>query len=94
MNGKKPLFIGFSSALAVVLVFTMSSVITESSYDIDRSDPARTVQMIEHHLQDGRTDLSSLQIPSVAKLLYEEAGLWNRLPARTGDHGDREQLPH
>jgi soluble lytic murein transglycosylase len=75
MNGKKPLFIGFSSALAVVLVFTMSSVITESSYDIDRSDPARTVQMIEHHLQDGRTDLSSLQIPSVAKLLYEEAGL-------------------
>jgi soluble lytic murein transglycosylase len=29
--------------------------------------------MIERHLQDGRTDLSSEQIPSVAKLLYEEA---------------------
>ena len=73
MNGGKPLFIGCASALAVVLVFTMSTVITENSYDSDRYNPARTVQMIERHLQDGRTDLSSEQIPSVAKLLYEEA---------------------
>ncbi len=78
MNGKKPIFIGCISALTVVLVLTMSAGITENatetSYESDRSDPARTVQMIERHLHDGRTDLSSEQIPSIAKLLYEEAG--------------------
>jgi soluble lytic murein transglycosylase len=76
MNGRKPLFVGCSSALAVVLVFTMSSVITENAYDSDCFEPARTVQMIERHLQDGRTDLSSEQIPSIAKLLYEEASFY------------------
>jgi soluble lytic murein transglycosylase len=73
MNGKKLIFMGCSSALAVVLVLTMSAVITENPYDSDSYHPARTVQMIERYLQDGGTDLSSEQIPSVAKLLYEEA---------------------
>ena len=31
------------------------------------------MQMIERHLQDGRTDLSSEQLPSVARILYEKA---------------------
>ncbi|MBU2234418.1 MAG: lytic transglycosylase domain-containing protein [Proteobacteria bacterium] len=51
----------------------MSSVIMEALCDIGRFNPARTVQMIERHLQDGQTDLSSEQIPSVAKIIYEEA---------------------
>jgi soluble lytic murein transglycosylase len=73
MIRKKPIFIACSAALAVVLVFTMCTVITELSSGLDRYNPAITVQLIERHLQDGRTDLSSEQIPSVAKLLYEEA---------------------
>lgn len=73
MNSKKILSIGCLSTLAVVLVFIMSSVITEALCDIGRFNPARTVQMIERHLQDGQTDLSSEQIPSVAKIIYEEA---------------------
>ncbi len=73
MNSKKILSIGCLSALAVVLVFIMSSVIMEALCDIGRFNPARTVQMIERHLQDGQTDLSSEQIPSVARILYEEA---------------------
>jgi len=73
MNSKKILSIGCLSALAVVLVFIMSSVITETLCDNGRFNPARTVQMIERHLQDGQTDLSSEQVPSVARILYEEA---------------------
>jgi soluble lytic murein transglycosylase len=73
MNSKKILSIGCLSALAVVLVFIMSSVIMEALCDIDRFNPARAVQMIERHLQDGQTDLSSEQIPSVARIIYEEA---------------------
>jgi len=73
MSSKKILSIGCLSVLAVVLVFIVSSVITEALSDIGRFNPARTVQMIERHLQDGQTDLSSEQIPSVARILYEEA---------------------
>jgi soluble lytic murein transglycosylase len=79
MTGRKLILIGCTAALAVALVLTMSAGIkenaTEISYDCERSDPARIVQMIERHFQDGRTDLSSEQIPSVAKLLYEEANV-------------------
>ena len=79
MDRKNPIFIGCTFVLAVVLVLTMSAGKTENAtelfYDSDRSDPARIVQMIERHFQDGRTDLSSEQIPSVAKFLYEEANL-------------------
>ena len=73
MNRKNQLSIVCSSALAVVLVFPMSTAVTEDLCDSVHYNPARTVQLIERHLQDGRTDLSSEQIPSVAKLLYEEA---------------------
>jgi soluble lytic murein transglycosylase len=79
MTGRKLILIGCTAALAVALVLTMSAGIkenaTEISYVRERSDPARIVQMIERHFQDGRTDLSSEQIPSVAKLLYEEANV-------------------
>ncbi len=40
---------------------------------IDHFTPGRTVQLIEDHLQDGGTDLSSEQVPSIAKMLYEES---------------------
>jgi soluble lytic murein transglycosylase len=43
---------------------------------IDQFDPASTVQKIERHLQDSRTNLSSKQIPSVARLLYEESNCY------------------
>jgi soluble lytic murein transglycosylase len=74
MNSNNALSIGCLSALAVVMVFIMSIAMTEPRYDIDRFNPARTVKMIEGHLQDGRMDLSSEQISSIARMLY---------PART-----------
>jgi len=73
MNSNKILSIGCLSVLAIVMVFIVSSVITEALFDIGRFNPARTVQMIERHLEDGQTDLSSEQIPSFARILYEEA---------------------
>jgi soluble lytic murein transglycosylase-like protein len=51
----------------------MSTLITEAFCDIGRFNPSKTLQMIERHLQDGQTDLSSEQIPSFARILYEEA---------------------
>jgi soluble lytic murein transglycosylase len=73
VNSKKPIFIGCATALIFMFVLTMSDVNVENSNDSNRYHPARTIQMIERHLQDGRTDLSSKQIPSFAKLIYEEA---------------------
>jgi soluble lytic murein transglycosylase-like protein len=69
----KPIFIGCSLALVFSLVLTMSAVKAENPDDGDHHRQARTIQMIERHFQDRRTDLPSEQIPSVAKFLYEEA---------------------
>ncbi len=73
MNSKKTLSIGCLSASAAVLVFIMIVAATETFCDSSRFNPAITMQMIEHHLQDGQTDLSSGQLPSVARTLYEKA---------------------
>jgi soluble lytic murein transglycosylase-like protein len=73
MKNNNALSIGCLSALAVFMVFVMSIVMTEPRYDIDRFNPVKTVQLIEDHLQDRGTDLSSEQIPSIARMLYEES---------------------
>ena len=73
MNNKKTLSIGCLSASAAVLVFIMGIAITDAFGDSGRLNPARTMRMIERHLQDGQTDLSSGQLPSVARTLYEKA---------------------
>jgi len=73
MNNKKTLSIRCLSASAAVLVFIMSIAVTEAFCDSSYFNPARTMQMIERHLQDGQTDLSSGQLPSVARTLYEKA---------------------
>ncbi len=73
MNRKKSLSIKCTLASAAVLVFIMAGAVTETFCDSDSFNPGITVQMIERHLQDGRTDLSSRQLPSVARTLYEEA---------------------
>jgi soluble lytic murein transglycosylase len=73
MNRTNALPLGCLSVLAVTTAFIMGIAMTDARYDIGRFNPARTVQMIEHHLRDGRTDLSSKQIPSIAKILYEES---------------------
>ncbi len=73
MNRKRALPIGCMLAAAVVMVFIANVAMTKPLYDMHRFTSARTVQMIEDHLQDGRTDLSSKQIPSIARILYEES---------------------
>jgi hypothetical protein len=74
---KKTLSIGCLTLSVVVLVCMMSTVLTEGMHHIDYFAPeSTTVQMIERHLQDNKTDLSCEQIPSVAKLLYEESGIY------------------
>jgi soluble lytic murein transglycosylase-like protein len=73
MNNKKTLSIRCLSASATVLVFIMSIAVTEAFCDSGYFNPARTMQMIERHLQDGQTDLSSGQLPSVSRTLYEKA---------------------
>jgi soluble lytic murein transglycosylase len=73
MNSNHALSIGCLSVLAVVMVSIMSIAMTEPRYNIDRFNPLETVQRIEDHLQDRGTDLSSKQIPSIARMLYEES---------------------
>jgi soluble lytic murein transglycosylase-like protein len=73
MNSKKTLSIGCLSASAAVLVFIMTGAATETFCDSSRFNPAITMQLIERHLQDRQTDLSSGQLPSVARTLYEKA---------------------
>jgi soluble lytic murein transglycosylase-like protein len=73
MNSKKTLSIGCLSASAAVLVFIMTGAATETFCDNGRFNPATTMQLIERHLQDRQTDLSSGQLPSVARTLYEKA---------------------
>ncbi len=73
MKRKYSLTIGWLSAAAIVAIFIMTGAVAESRYEVDRFTSARTMQMIEEHLQVGRTDLSSEQIPSIARILYEES---------------------
>ena len=73
MKNKKRLSIGYFSISAVVLVFIMSVGATEAFSGGGYFNTAQTMQMIERHLQDGQTDLSSGQLPSVARTLYEKA---------------------
>ena len=73
MNRNHALTIGWLSAAAIVVIFIFTVAVAESRYEIDRFTSARTMQMIEEHLQIGRTDLSSEQIPSIARILYEES---------------------
>lgn len=73
MKRKYSLTIGWLSAAVIVAIFIMTAAVAESRYKIDRFTSARTMQMIEEHLQVGRTDLSSEQIPSIARILYEES---------------------
>jgi soluble lytic murein transglycosylase-like protein len=47
--------------------------ITDAFSDSGNPNSAQTMRMIERHLQDGQTDLSSGQLPSVARTLYEKA---------------------
>lgn len=73
MNRNHALTLGWLSAAAIVVIFILTVAVAESRYEIDRFTSARTMQMIEEHLQVGRTDLSSEQIPSIARILYEES---------------------
>ncbi len=75
MNNNKALAIGYLFLLAAVLVFIMGIAITDAGSDSGYLNPApmQTMRMIERHLQDGQTDLSSGQLPSVARTLYEKA---------------------
>jgi len=73
MNNKKALAIGYLSLLAAVLVFILGITITDAFSDSGNLDSWQTMRLIERHLQDGRTDLSSGQLPSVARTLYEKA---------------------
>ncbi len=73
MNSKQTLSIGRFSASAAVLVFIMTGAATETFCDSGRYNPARTMRMIERHLQDGGTDLPSGQLSSVARTLYDKA---------------------
>lgn len=73
MNNKRALAIGYLSLLAAVLVFILGITITDAFSESDNLNPAQTMRMIERHLQDGQTDLSSGQLPSVARTLYEKA---------------------
>lgn len=76
MKSIERLSIGLLTVSAAVLVFMMSTVTTEDFRLIAPFNSASITQMIERHLQDGRTDLSSQQIPSSVRLLYEEAGFY------------------
>jgi soluble lytic murein transglycosylase-like protein len=73
MNNKKALAIGYLSLLAAVLVFILGITISDAFSDSGNPNSAQTMRMIERHLQDGQTDLSSGQLPSVARTLYEKA---------------------
>jgi soluble lytic murein transglycosylase len=87
MNKKRLMSVRRVSVSAIVLVFMMNAVLTEEVFDIAHANSASITQMIEYHsasitqmierhLQDGRTNLSSEQIPSLARLLYEEANFY------------------
>ncbi|HOG15777.1 MAG: Membrane-bound lytic murein transglycosylase C precursor [Syntrophaceae bacterium PtaU1.Bin231] len=73
MKKRKFLSIASLSAIAAMVLLVVSTVMTEAFYDSARFSPVQTIQMIERHLQEGRTNLSSDQIPSVARTLFEEA---------------------
>jgi len=70
---RKLISLGCLSAFAAVLVLVTGIVTKDFFLGFDRFNPAGTVEMIERHLQEGRTNLPADRVSSVARTLYEEA---------------------